>query len=95
MEADLIAYLTARYFGLRSYGALYGVLFGGFGLGAALSPPLYGWVRDGQGSYDPALWIAGATFAAGAGALLLLGPYPGTRPDVVRAVGVTRPRKAG
>jgi MFS family permease len=76
MEADLIAYLTARYFGLRSYGTLYGMLFGAFGLGAAVSPPLYGWVRDASGSYEPALWLAAATFAAGAVALLLLGRYP-------------------
>jgi MFS family permease len=76
MEADLIAYLTARYFGLRSYGTLYGILFGAFSLAAAISPPLYGWVRDVAGTYDPALWTAAAVFALGAAALLLLGRYP-------------------
>jgi OFA family oxalate/formate antiporter-like MFS transporter len=76
LEADLIAYLSARYFGLRSYGTLYGILYGGFGLGAALSPPLYGWVHDVSGRYDPALWAAAAVFIGGALSLLLLGRYP-------------------
>jgi MFS family permease len=75
-ETDLVAYLAGRYFGLKSYGQIYGVQYMAFGLAAAASPTLYGWVRDTQGSYDPMLLAAAGLFIVGALLLLLLGPYP-------------------
>jgi MFS family permease len=75
-ETDLVAYLSGRYFGMKSYGQIYGVQYMAFGLMAALSPTLYGWVRDTTGSYDPMLLAAAALFVIGALLLLLLGPYP-------------------
>ena len=75
-ETDLIAYLAGRYFGMKSYGQIYGVQYMAFGLMAALSPTLYGWVRDTTGSFDPMLIAAAIMFLAGALLLLLLGPYP-------------------
>jgi MFS family permease len=75
-ETDLIAYLAGRYFGMRSYGQIYGVLYMAFGLSAAISASLYGWVRDTTGSYDPMLLAAAGMFVAGAVLLLFLGPYP-------------------
>ena len=75
-ETDLIAYLAGRYFGMKSYGQIYGVQYMAFGLMAALSPTLYGWVRDTTGSFDPMLIAAAIMFLAGAFLLLLLGPYP-------------------
>ena len=82
IETGLLAFLTTRYFGLRSFGTLYGILFGGFGLGAAVSPALYGWVYDRFGDYGPALWTAAIVFGVAALLLLLLGPYS-VRPDGV------------
>lgn len=76
VETGLLAYLTIRYYGLRSYGTLYSILFGGFGLGSAFSPPIYGWVYDTFGTYRPALWSAAGIFGAAALLLLKLGPYP-------------------
>lgn len=75
-ETDLVAYLAGRYFGMKSYGQIYGVQYMAFGLMAALSPTLYGWVRDTTGSYDPILTTAAVMFIAGALIMLLLGPYP-------------------
>lgn len=75
-ETDLVAYLSGRYFGMKSYGQIYGVQYMAFGLMAALSPTLYGWVRDSSGSYDPMLLAAAAMFVIGALMLLALGPYP-------------------
>lgn len=75
-EADLIAYLAGRYFGMANYGQIYGVLYMAFGIAASLSPTAYGWVRDTTGSYDPILFAAALMFIVGAVVLLFLGPYP-------------------
>lgn len=75
-ESDLIAYLASRYFGMAHYGKIYGMLYMPFGLMSAISPAIYGAVRDAHGNYDPMLWTAGALFVAGGALLLLLGPYP-------------------
>lgn len=55
-EADLIAYITARYFGLAKYGVLYGIVFCLFILGAAAGPTLAGMSFDARGSYSVTLW---------------------------------------
>jgi MFS transporter, OFA family, oxalate/formate antiporter len=75
-ESDVIAYLAARYFGMANYGSIYGALYMPFGIASAVSPILYGAVRDRTGSYDPMLMGAMAMFAVGGALLLLLGRYP-------------------
>ncbi|WP_227698506.1 MFS transporter [Sphingomonas hengshuiensis] len=75
-EADVIAYLAARYFGMAHYGRVYGALYMPFGVGAAISPILYGIVRDRTGSYDAMLTVAAALFVIGGALLLTLGRYP-------------------
>jgi MFS transporter, OFA family, oxalate/formate antiporter len=47
-----------------------------FGLMSAVSPLIYGIVRDKAGSYDPVLSVAAVVFVIGAALLLLLGRYP-------------------
>ncbi|WP_226638339.1 MFS transporter [Novosphingobium profundi] len=76
-ETDIVAFMTARYFGLRHYGRIYGFLYAPFGIGSAISPMLYGYVRDTTGSYDLMLTVAIVLFAIGGAALLALGRYPG------------------
>ena len=74
-EADIIAYLTSRYFGLRSFGEMYGYLFAAFTLAGALGPVLMGVGFDRLGSYRaPLLFFLVATLAATA-LLTRLGPY--------------------
>src|SRR5262245_48605175 len=72
-ESDLMPYLTARYFGLKSFGEIYGWIFGAFAFGAVLGPFLMGWVFDTTGSYQIALLILIPATTLGAGLMLPLG----------------------
>jgi len=76
VEYDLLAYLTARYFGLRSYATIYGMLYVFFGIGAGVGPMLFGAAFEAAKSYTPILHIALAALAISALCLLALGPYP-------------------
>lgn len=80
-ESDVIAFLAARYFGMAHYGKIYGALYMPFGIGSAISPIVYGMVRDGSGSYDPMLTAAMMMFVVGGALLLLLGRYPDSQPS--------------
>lgn len=75
-ESDLIAFLAGRYFGMVQFGRIYGLLYLPFGLFSALSPAIWGLVRDRTGSYDSILMVAMALFVFGGALLLLLGRYP-------------------
>ena len=59
-EVDLIGYYTARYFGLAHYGAIYGIQYSIFILGAGVSPILIGHIWDKTGNYDFGLMLAAA-----------------------------------
>jgi MFS family permease len=76
VEYDLLAYLTSRYFGLRSYATIYGFLYVFFGIGAGVGPMLFGWAFDLSKSYVPILHIAFVSLAVSALCLLALGRYP-------------------
>lgn len=75
-ESDLIAFLAARYFGMAHFGRIYGMLYMPFGLFSAISPLVYGIVRDRAGSYDLMLTVASGLFVAGGALLLTMGRYP-------------------
>ena len=75
-EADLIAYLAGRYYGMAHYGKIYGMLYMPFGIASALSSVIYAYVRDQTGSYDAILLVALFGFIIGGALLLLLGRYP-------------------
>jgi predicted MFS family arabinose efflux permease len=76
VQTNLIAYLVTRYFGMRSYGAVFGILFGLFGVATTLSPVVAGAVFDSVGSYDMVLRILSAMSVAGALLMVSLGRYP-------------------
>lgn len=78
-ESDLIAYLASRYFGMAHYGKVYGMLYMPFGMASAISPAIYGAVRDNTGSYDPMLVVSAGLFVIGGALLLTLGRYPDQR----------------
>lgn len=71
-EIDILAYLTARYFGMRAYGRIYGVLYMALLAGAALSPLGYGFGVDLTGSYAAPLTIAAGLLALAAMLFLML-----------------------
>ena len=71
-EIDLIAYLTARYFGMRNYGFLYGIIYSIFSIGAAAGPAIVGNLFNSFGSYRIALWVMAALLILGAAAVVSL-----------------------
>ena len=75
-ESDVLAFLTARYFGMANYGRIYGAFYLFFGICSGISPKLYSRAVGNTGSYDPMLQIAIFCFLGGAALLLLLGRYP-------------------
>ena len=75
-EFDLVAYMTTRYFGLRHYGKLYGILFSSVIAGAAIGPLMFGFGFDMTGSYAPILLASAGLFLVGSLSQLFLGAYP-------------------
>jgi MFS family permease len=65
-EFDIAAYLTSRYFGMKNYGLLFGIISGLLALAMGLGPTLYGMVYDHFEAYDYAFYmgIPMALFAA-------------------------------
>jgi MFS family permease len=92
-ESDVIALFISRYFGQRSFGAIYGALLAVFLIGASAGPPLFGFGRDRLGSYAP-LMLAAAAVMIGAVLLLARLAPPRLQPDSASsAVAFTRSRK--
>jgi len=100
VEYDLMAFLVARYFGMRSYTAIYAVLYVFFSIGAGVGPLVFGWSFDQTGSYRLILDVAFVVLIASGVSLLTLGRYrykrqpdsplpaaaaPATLPSVVAA----------
>jgi MFS family permease len=75
-EVDVIAYLAAKHFGLKHFGALYGVLQTALALGTAFGPLAAGAVFDRYTSYAPFLILTTVLMAISAIALFSLGPPP-------------------
>jgi len=76
-EIDILAYLTARYFGMRAYGRIYGALYMALLAGAALSPLGYGLGVDLTGGYRLPLTVASALLAVAAALFLMLPRFSG------------------
>ncbi|MEO0981036.1 MAG: MFS transporter [Pseudomonadota bacterium] len=49
VEYDFMAYMVSKYFGMRSYSAIYGAIYGFFALGAGLGPSIMTNIADGRG----------------------------------------------
>ena len=81
-ETDVIPYVTARYFGLKHYGRIYGVFYAVFGVAGGISPFIFGRVFDVTGSYNIVLYASAVMVVVGAVLLLSMGRYP-TRFTVV------------
>jgi predicted MFS family arabinose efflux permease len=75
IEYDLLAYLVSRYFGIRNYAVIYGVLYAFFAAGAGFGPATYGRVFQATGSYDAVLLWSLWAFVLCSLALLFLGRY--------------------
>lgn len=56
-DGDFMSYLLSRYFGLRAFTRLYGLLFAAFALGTGCGPAIMGFSANVSGRYDLALEI--------------------------------------
>jgi MFS family permease len=75
-EYDACAYLAARHFGMRRFGALFGTI-GGLLLAAnGIAPPLSNAVFDAMHSYNPVLWALLPLTALTAVLFYAMGDYP-------------------
>jgi MFS family permease len=74
-EVDMIGFLVSRYFGLKSFGQIYGLLFSIFTIGAGLGPYLVGITFTAYQNYDKALFGLGCLLATAIACFALIGPY--------------------
>lgn len=72
-EIDLIGYFVARYFGMRAYGSIYGIMYAAYVAGVSVSVVLYGRIYDATASYDAALTFAAAGLVLSALLFVVLG----------------------
>jgi MFS family permease len=78
-EVDMLAFLVARIFGLRAYGAIYGCQLSFFAAGSGFGGILTGLIHDRTGSYNLALGLGVVIFLVGAAILLTLGQWLSSR----------------
>ncbi|MDZ4728513.1 MAG: MFS transporter [Xanthomonadales bacterium] len=79
-ESDLMAFLTAKYFGMKRYGRVYATVFTVFIVSSGVAPSVFGYVFDISGSYDPVLIVAAVCFFCSGVLLLGMGRYPAHNP---------------
>ena len=75
VEFDLMAYFVSRYFGMKSYGRIYGLIYAAFGLGSGTSPIIFNLIRGDAADYSGVLLLASFGFIIGGAVLLTLGKY--------------------
>lgn len=75
VEGDFAAFAVRRYFGSRSFGSIYGIVYAFFCLGGVIGPTVYGVMFDALGGYRFGLIAAMVAFLSAAILILLLGHY--------------------
>jgi len=76
VEYDVVAYITARYFGMRAYSGIYAIFYICFSTGAGIAPLVYGAIRDTDHDFARALWASALILPILAALFMLLGRYP-------------------
>jgi MFS family permease len=74
-EVDMLGFFVSRYFGRRSFGTLYGLIFALFVLGIGSGPAYLGFGFDHFHSYDPVLKVFLVLLVIAAVLFLPLGKY--------------------
>lgn len=75
-EIDVVAFMIARYFGMRSYASIYGLSVLCIAVMIAIQGSLIGLSYDYFGNYDVALVVAAGCFVLSALCYLGMGRYP-------------------
>lgn len=75
-KIQICNYLTARYAGIRNYGAIFGFMASMIALAGAIGPIIGGVAYDLAGSYAPLLWGGAVLSIISGGLILSLGAYP-------------------
>jgi cyanate permease len=90
----MMAFLVARYFGMRAYASIYGALYGCFALGAGVGPLIFGMQFDKFHSYRPVLQVSALMLLGSALLLLTLGRYRRFGPMAAADILATAERTA-
>ena len=95
-EIDVLGFVVKRYFGLRRYGTLYGILFSVFQLGGAVGVYALAALREASGDYDAGLQLLAAACILAGALFTLIGPYRyGAKPAPAARGGAAVPSAAG
>lgn len=83
-EISEISYLVSRYFGLKAFGLINGIMFAAFQLGSGAGAYAMGAYYDHAGDYLGALWVVAGLAVISTALIVLLGPYPDLDVEPVR-----------
>lgn len=75
-ELDVLAFLTAKYFGLAHYSRIYSLSYVALAMGSATAPTIFSMIRELTSSYAASFYLAGGLFICAGLPILLLGRYP-------------------
>jgi MFS family permease len=75
-EGDVLGYITAKYFGVRSFGTIFGAMTGLFALGAGVGPYGMSLLRDHLGSYSGIVLMLFCALLICSVLFITLGSYP-------------------
>ena len=78
-ELDMLAFLTARLFGQRAFGAIYGWFYSVYALAFGISPVVIGRLRDAAGDYGLAMNTSIAMLLVAVAAAMVLGRWTPVR----------------
>jgi MFS family permease len=74
-EFDVIPFLVTRYFGLKNFGAIYGINISTYSIGTGLGPAIMGFGYDHYGDYKFSIMVAMGALVAGSILISRLGKY--------------------
>jgi MFS family permease len=74
-EVDMLGFFTSRYFGRRSFGTLYGLIFAAFTLGIGVGPAILGVGFDTYHTYNQVLGAFIVALIVASALFLTLGTY--------------------
>jgi MFS family permease len=75
-QSHLLPYVTTRYFGLRAFGVIFGVISSIMAIGIGLGPLLGGYIHDRTHNYNQLLMLVIPAVFVAAVLILSLGRYP-------------------